>query len=281
MAAAMAAAAKKRGKRRARPGPSAAIHHSAKLISGDRLGILKQTLGCNIEGGEGGENLPTVPKNQLLNACDGQLYFIGAVGKSSLGKVSARAVPPEKAGTLLHACEQLWKEMQFNKINQAQYGRLYHLTHTTTGRGDFSVCWCFSSVVLLCMDAKTRNAVLPALKGVVCLFAVVLTGDAFVTEGECTTAWKAGTGNVYCACSPDTPLRVEVEGSTSLVLAYMVESDVGQGVPQAKKRAAGFAKAKLAAREDWDSLLKNSRAKRRRREAAREGAAQPELLMGD
>ena len=281
MAAATAAAAKKRGKRRARPGSSAAIHHSAKLISGDWLGILKQTLGCKIEGGEGGESLPTAPKDQLLNACDGQLYFIGAVGKSSLGKVSARAVPPEKAGTLLHACEQLWKEMQFNKINQAEYGRLYHLTHTTTGRGDFSVCWCFSSVVLLCMDAKTRNAVLPALKGVVCLFAVVLTGDAFVTEGECTTAWKAGTGNVYCACSPDTPLRVEVEGSTSLVLAYMVESDVGQGVPQAKKRAACFAKAKLAAREDWDSLLKNSRAKRRRREAAREGAAQPELLMGD
>ena len=223
----------------------------------------------------GGESLPKAPEGSVLVAADKQLYFIGAVGQSALGRSSVKAVPAGKAGAFLYACDQLWKEVKFNNANPKHYGRLYHFTQVKKGTGDVALWWCFSSVVLLCEEAKNRRIVIPALTGVVCLFAVVLAGNAFlIARGECTV-WKVGAGNVFCPTSPDTPLRVEVEGSTSLVLAYMVESDVGHSAPQARKRAACLVQARIAAKEQWDCLLrKNERNswKRLRREAGLEQA---------
>ena len=84
---------------------------SATLSTSDWLGILKQTLGSKIVAGEGGASLPQAPAESLLNAADKQLYFIGSVGKSALGQVPVKAVAPEKAGAVLYACDQLWKEV--------------------------------------------------------------------------------------------------------------------------------------------------------------------------
>ena len=181
-----------------------------------------------------------------------------------MGQVSAKAVPPEKAGALLNACEQLWKEMKFNLAHPKKYQHLRYLAHTKWERGDFSLWWCFSSVVLLCEVATRRKIVIPALKGVVCIFAVVLAGNVFLSaRGECFL-WKEGTGNVFCPADPDTPLCVEVEGSsTALVLAYMVESDVGPGVSQAKKRAALFVNAKSEAKQQWGDLIRQGAKKHR------------------
>ena len=271
---ARASAVTRRAKRRARPGLQEAIRYSATLSASVWLGALKQTVGSKIVAGVGGESLPKAPEGSVLHAADKQLYFIGAVGQSALGRSSAKAVPAGKAGAFLYACDQLWKEAKFNNANPKHYGRLYHLTQVKKGTGGVALWWCFSSVVLLCEEAKNRRTVIPALTGVVCLFAVVLAGNAFLTVGSECTVWKEGTGNVFCPTSPDTPLRVEVEGSTSLVLAYMVESDVGHGAPQAKKRAACFVKARIAAKQEWDRLLKNHRTscKRLRREAGLEQA---------
>ena len=66
--------------------------------------------------------------------------------------------------------------------------------------------------MLICHDAKTRTIVLPAFEGVIGLFAVVLTGIAFVTEaGECTTL-KAGADHVFCPELSSNTLRMEVDG---------------------------------------------------------------------
>ena len=169
-----------------------------------------------------------------------------------MGQTTAKTVTPDKAGALLNACEQLWKEMKFNLAHPKKYQHLRYLAHTKRERGDFSLWWCFSSVVLLCEVATRRKIVIPALKGVVCIFAVVLAGNVFLSAGGETFLWKEGTGNVFCPADPDTPLCVEVEGSsTALVLAYMVESDVGPGFSQAKKRAALFVNAKSEAKQQW------------------------------
>ena len=178
---ARASAVTRRAKRRARPGLQEAIRYSATLSASVWLGALKQTVGSKLVSPGGGESLPKAPEGSVLVAADKQLYFIGSVGKSALGQVSARAdaVPPEKAGALLNACEQLWKEMKFNLAHPKKYQHLHYLTHTKWGRGDFSLWWCFSSVVLLCEVATRRKIVIPALKGVVCIFAVVLAGNVF------------------------------------------------------------------------------------------------------
>ena len=65
--------------------------------------------------------------------------------------------------------------------------------HRVRGKGDFSLFGPFSSFALLCEDAKSRQIVIPAFAGLLCLFAVVITGIAFVTEGGECIAMSAGT----------------------------------------------------------------------------------------
>ena len=50
-----------------------------------------------------------------------------------------------------------------------------------------------------------------------------------------------------------------MEGSTSLLLANMVEKDVSTGAAQVKKRDSGLLAAKAAAKEKWNLVLKNIR----------------------
>ena len=171
----------RRAKRKARPGLQEAIRYSATLSGCVWLGALKQTVGSKLASPGGGESFPKAPEGSVLVAADKQLYFIGAVGQSALARSSVKAVPAGKAGAFLYACDQLWKEVKFNKANPQHYGRLYHLRQVKKGAGDVALWWCFSSVVLLCEEAKNRRTVIPALTGVVCLFAVVLAGNAFVT----------------------------------------------------------------------------------------------------
>ena len=166
---------------REKPTPDAHIHYAAPLSASDWLGALKQAVGNKTAQGGGGESFPKALAGQL-NATDKQLYFIGCVGKSALGpgvQASAQTVPPKKAGALLYALEQLWKKTKFHDAHSKKYKNIQYLVKKW-GRGDFSLWWCFSSVVVFCEAAKTRkHPVIPALTGVVCLFAVVLAGDAF------------------------------------------------------------------------------------------------------
>ena len=60
------------------------------------------------------------------------------------------------------------------------------------------------------VDARTRQIVIPGLTHVTAIFAVVLKGIAFITEGGGESlALAAGSGYVFL---PQGPLRVEVDG---------------------------------------------------------------------
>ena len=108
------------------------------------------------------------------------VYFIGAIGETSLKKVKTKAVQGESAGTILRICAGLWEGVRLFKMNSTLYHKAYYLMR---GRGDFSLVWSFTSVVLACANAKKRQQVIPAMVRVAGLFAVVLKGLAFSHRG--------------------------------------------------------------------------------------------------
>ena len=140
-------------------------------------------------------------------------------------------MPPAESGILLHACSGVWLDVALNIESPSKFQKLYKRLKAT-GKQEFALAWALSSLVLICHDAKTRTIVLPAFEGVIGLFAVVLTGIAFVIEaGECT-ALKAGAGHVFCPEITSNTLRVDVERYTSVLLAYTSSCDEGSAAQQ-------------------------------------------------
>ena len=178
-------------------------------------------------GGEEGESLS-------IELHSGRhVYFIGAMGETSLKKVQTKALQGDSAGTILCICAGLWQDFRLAKLNPTLYAKAYYLMR---GRGDFSLVWSFTSVVLVCDDAKKRQQVIPAMVRVVGLFAVVLTGLAFLTiEGKCTRLLP-GVAHFFC---PDAHVRVEVEGHTVVLLAYTSTVDSESGESLTKKQQSG------------------------------------------
>ena len=159
------------------------------------------------------------------------VYFIGAIGETSLQKVQVKAVPGDSAVTILRICAGLWKGFPLAKMNKTLYDKAYYLMR---GRGDFSLVWSFTSVVLACADAKKRQQVIPAMVRVIGLFAIVLTGVAFLTmDGKCTML-SPGVAHFFI---PGAPVRVEVEGHTVVLLAYSSAVDEASGESLPKKSA--------------------------------------------
>ena len=139
-------------------------------------------------GGEGG-SFPEAGREEderfSIETISGRhVYFIGVTGETSLTKVQVEALQDDSAGTVLRICAGLWKEFRLAQTNSTLYAQAYYLMR---GRGDFSLVWSFTSVVLVCDDAKKRQQVIPAMVRVAGLFAVVLTGVVFLTvDGQCT-----------------------------------------------------------------------------------------------
>ena len=78
------------------------------------------------------------------------------------------------------------------------------------GPKHFHVCGFFTCVAYVSVDARNRKIVIPGLTRVTAIFAVVLKGIAFITEGGGESlALAAGSGYVFL---PQGPLRVEVDG---------------------------------------------------------------------
>ena len=128
--------------------------------------------------GEAGESFAEETKSGR------HVYFVGAIGETSLTKVQVQAVKDDSAGTILRILAGLWKEFRLAQTNATLYAQAYYLMR---GRGDFSLVWSFTSVVLVCDDAKKRQQVIPAMVRVAGLFAIVLTGVVFLTvDGQCT-----------------------------------------------------------------------------------------------
>ena len=96
-------------------------------------------------------------------------------------------------------------------------------------------------------------------------YAVVLAGTAFITVGDDCSALSAGSGYVFL---PEGPLRVEVEGSTSMLFAYVEFPELGAGAPwsAAKKRAEQYCGEREKAHAEWQKTTKGRVRKRQRDE---------------
>ena len=198
-------------------------------------------------GGEGGSSPEAGGQDGESVAIELQsghhVYFIGAIGETSLQKVEVEAVEGDSAGIILRIVCGLWESFRLFKMNTTLYHKAYYLMK---GRGDLSLVWCFTSVVLACADAKKRQQVIPAMVRVACLFAVVLKGLAFVTVDGCKCIMLLpGVAHFVC---PGAPVRVEVEGHTVVLLAYTSMVDGSSTKKSAKRRASVLVDAMDAAR---------------------------------
>ena len=111
--------------------------HAADLTSSFWYRVAKQTLG---HAGEGGESFLDAPEGSYLQLnIDGRhLYFLGAMGASSLHK-EVTQVLPARAGTLLHACYGLWQDLGVNRASPRKNNRIYHKMLYTEKREMFLV----------------------------------------------------------------------------------------------------------------------------------------------
>ena len=200
------------------------------------------------------------------------VYFIGAMGETSLKKVQVKAAQGDSAAAILRILAGLWKGFRLAKMNSKLYWQAYYLMR---GNGDVSLVWSFTSVVLACDDAKKRQQLIPAMVRVAGLFAVVLTGLAFLTvNGQCTMLLP-GVAHFIC---PRAPVRVEVEGHTVVLLAYSVDRASGESLTKtsAKRRASDLVHAKDAAQK-----VATLRADRARKQKARTKAIPEPALVTD
>ena len=238
------------------------VLHTGKVDGSTGFQVARFALGLISEEEVGDESFPGDPDLPQLDTTGRQLYIIGAGGEAALAKTCARS-PPDRTGSILHACSQLWRDFALHKASPQKYFRLHYLVR---GNGDISLFWSFQTVLVVCEKAKTRHVVIPALCDVCALFAVAVSGTGFLIEaGECI-GLNAGEACVSC---PEHPVRVEVEGSTSLVLAYSARLDVVGVAWQraAKKRAPLYEAARLQAKASWDALFARMGRKKRRQAA--------------
>ena len=91
------------------------------------------------------------------------------------------------------------------------------------------MCACFSCVACVRVDARARQVVVPALDDVGAIFAVVLKSIAIITDSGEGLALKAGSGYRFM---PTGSLRLEVEGSTSVLFAYSQSNKLGSDASQ-------------------------------------------------
>ena len=104
-------------------------------------------------------------------------------------------------------------------------------------------------MALISRSATAGKFATQAFEGVSVVFAIVICGEAIVTEGSSCTALTVGQGHVFC---PTQSMRIEVEGASSLVLVYSC------AIPQAvwkaekgKRLAAELLEVVEAARHTW------------------------------
>ena len=87
---------------------------------------------------------------------------------------------------------------------------------------------------------------MPAWTGVVCIFAVAITGTLVVDANDDVTRLSAGQVKLFTG-SPSTTFRVSVEGSTLALLAYLDIAALGSGLARARKRFQCLAAVKNSA----------------------------------
>ena len=143
-------------------------------------------------------------------------------------------------------------------------------------RGDLLIFGLFTSLLLVCGDADRRQVIIPALAGLRFVWAVGITGVAFLSQaGRDGVVLHAGASHALLV---DGPLRVEVEGSTSVLIAYSCaddDSSTGGATLKAKKRVAFFVDARNSARAEWAPAVVQER-KRRRDESGPDAATREE-----
>ena len=101
--------------------------HEADL-TGRTLDVLRHACGF-----EGGESFP-VPITEFCTKNKKEIHFFGAVGEIALLDNLYSTVPPNKAGLVLHFSYVLWRELQLNDCNRAQYAKLQR------AKGDLCLC---------------------------------------------------------------------------------------------------------------------------------------------
>ena len=152
---------------------------------------------------------------QLLGDVIGEnrkdIYFIGAVGEIALVGSQYSTMSPETAGPFLYYINSLWRELHPNNNCNKAYKYLW------TRKGEFCLFGPFGSVALISQKTKRRqhSLSLQSTKGV---FAVILTGNAYFTHAGQCTALAHPSGGVFL---PEGEVTVEVEGTTTFVVAYV------------------------------------------------------------
>ena len=203
--------------------------HEADL-SGRIFDVLRRVLGLS---SAGGESLPNIPMIDLSAKDKKQVHFIGAVGEIALPDSQLFTVPPEKSGPTLFCLAGLWKELRLNQHSRAKYALL------NRGRGDSALVGPFGSVILLLMQAAKGRLVTLSIKSPTGVFVVVLSGNAYITQASHCNALAAASGAVFCS---DGDVLVEVEGPTSLIIAYASHDQTAQGRSWAKTKERSLGK---------------------------------------
>ena len=75
---------------------------------------------------EGDESFPGDPSLPQLNTTGKKLYMIGAGNEAAVAKTCARS-DPDRTGSILHACSQLWRDFALHKASQKKYLHLHYL----------------------------------------------------------------------------------------------------------------------------------------------------------
>ena len=184
-----------------------AAFHSCDLSWSTWFGVAKHILGIEaLDAGEGESLVGTTDVQHYLQP--GQnVHCLGSAQHLWCGPEGAHRLAPQCSGHLLAAMAGMWRDVALNQVNQQKYQKAYK---AATGPKHFHVCGFFTCVAYVSVDARTRKIVIPGLTHVTAIFAVVLKGIAFITEGGGeSVALAAGSGYVFL---PQGPLRVEVDG---------------------------------------------------------------------
>ena len=236
------------------------------------LAVARHVLGLDAEGGE---SLTGAPEGAVLALERGPtLHVMGAVGEAALGKANQARLAPARAGGLLMAMAGLWRDARLHKEDKARYKAMYRGAHTAAQEdGGDAVCSFFTCVVAIAVDARIRQIVLPALTEATTFCAVVLQGIAFITQvGDCE-AVSAASGLAFV---PRESVRVEVEGPTTVLLAFSCDRAPGTRAAPTRKRVEQYVTAQAEAQHAWRLFLKrrrHSQAKKPRTAARQEAEA--------
>ena len=188
---------------------------------------------------------------------------MGAVGETALTGCDFSKVSVAAAGPIAFYSTMLWQEFGLNKVSNSKYQKVSRKCRAGALR-DLALVGPFTSVAVVSHPAQMRQIAIKSFEGAAAIFAVALQGVAIIVDNaqSICTVLQAGEAGVFC---PDAPIRVEVEGASSLLLIFSCTAE-SSGAPSktAKRRTTELQSAADTAKAAWAGSLRQEGVKVRR-----------------